>query len=211
MANSADLHSPTCQKSILSLLQAPIKSYISLFTVFALPNYLPLLHTQTYHTRRAVAGTVIQNILKNSIKVTQPEHAEGILELVRVLIKEGAQQPTSYPGVPRRGRDVETEDTVEEQGWLARMVHLLYNEDNDIQFKVRLGCLNLRRGVLTLPHSSFRLPQKLLKRVVIALNTHHPLSSQPLLSYPDATNHKNTLLRHGKLCQPHSTVSCCRP
>ena len=182
MANSADLHSPPCQKSILSLLQAPIKSYISLFTVFALPNYLPLLHTQTYPTRRAVAGTVIQNILKNSIKITQPEHAEGILELVRVLIREGAQQSAGYPGVPRRGRDVETEETVEEQGWLARVVHLLYSEDNDIQFKVRRGCLTLRRGVLTLPHSSFRLPQKLLRKVVTALNIHHPLSSQPLLN-----------------------------
>lgn len=136
MANSADLHSPACQKSILSLLQAPIKSYISLFTIFALPSYLPLLHTQTYPTRRAVAGLVIQTILKNSIKIAQPEHAEGILELVKVLIKEGAQQQVGYPGSGRRGREMETEETVEEQGWLARMVHLLYNEDNDVQFKV---------------------------------------------------------------------------
>lgn len=137
MANSADLHSPACQKSILSLLQAPVKSYISLFTIFALPSYLPLLHAQTYPTRRAVAGLVIQTILKNNIKITLPEHAEGILELVKVLIKEGAQQPAGYPGAPRRGREVETEETVEEQGWLARMVHLLHNDNNDIQFKVR--------------------------------------------------------------------------
>lgn len=136
MANSPDLHSPACQKSILSLLQAPVKSYISLFTIFALPNYLPLLHGQTYPTRRAVAGSVIQTILKNSIKITQPEHAEGILELVEVLIKEGAQQQVGYPGSGRRGREMETEETVEEQGWLARMVHLLYNENNDVQFKL---------------------------------------------------------------------------
>ena len=148
MANSADLHSPGCQKSILSLLQAPVKSYISLFTIFALPNYLPLLHAQTYPTRRAVAGLVIQTILKNSIKITQPEHAEGILELVRVLIKEGAQQQVGYPGTGRRGREVETEETVEEQGWLARMVHLLYNEDNDVQFKVCLFSPNYKSKVI---------------------------------------------------------------
>jgi len=179
MANSADLHSPACQKSLLSLLQAPIKSYISLFTIFALPNYLPLLHTQTYPTRRAVAGSVIQTILKNSIKITQPEHAEGILELVKVLIKEGAQQQVGYPGSGRRSREMETEETVEEQGWLARMVHLLYNENNDVQFKVRpaapLGNWKLCEDWIDTDtvDSSSKSPPKPLRKEVTASNTPH--------------------------------------
>ncbi|KAF8245291.1 vacuolar protein sorting-associated protein 35 [Wilcoxina mikolae CBS 423.85] len=138
MANSTDLHSPACQQNILNLMLAPVKSYISLFTVLALPSYLPLLHTQSYPTRRSVATVVAQNILKNQTKISTPEHAEGVFNLIRVLIREGAQQPAGYPGVqPRRGgRELETDETMEEQGLLARMVHLLYSETNDTQFKL---------------------------------------------------------------------------
>ncbi|KAF8535556.1 vacuolar protein sorting-associated protein 35 [Trichophaea hybrida] len=138
MANSTDLHSPACQQNILNLMLAPVKSYISLFTVLALPSYLPLLHIQSYPTRRSVATVVAQNILKNQTKISTPEHAEGVFNLIRVLIREGAQQPTGYPGVqPRRGgRELETDETMEEQGLLARIVHLLYSETNDTQFKL---------------------------------------------------------------------------
>ncbi|KAI5815748.1 vacuolar protein sorting-associated protein 35 [Pyronema omphalodes] len=138
MANSADLHSPACQQNILNLMLAPVKSYASLFTVLALPSYLPLLHAQSYPTRRSVAAVVIQNILKNQTKISIPEHADGVFNLVRVLIHEGAQTPAQYPGVaPRRGgRELETDETMEEQGLLARMVHLLYSENNDTQFKL---------------------------------------------------------------------------
>lgn len=138
MANSADLHSPACQQTILNLMLAPVKSYASLFTVLALPSYLPLLHNQSYPTRRSVATVVVQNILKTQIKIATPENAEGVFNLIRVLIREGAQQPAGYPGAqPRRGgRELETEETLEEQGLLARMVHQLYSEKNDTQFKV---------------------------------------------------------------------------
>lgn len=138
MVNSADLHSPGCQQTILNLMLAPVKSYASLFTVLALPNYLPLLHSQSYPTRRSVATVVIQSILKNQTKIATPENAEGAFNLVRVLIREGVQQPAGYPGVQSRrgGRDLETEETMEEQGLLARMVHLLYSDNNDTQFKV---------------------------------------------------------------------------
>jgi vacuolar protein sorting-associated protein 35 len=140
MTNSADLHSPACQQNILNLMLAPAKSYASLFTVLALPSYLPLLHAQSYPTRRSVAVVVVQNILKNQTKISTPEHAEGVFDLIHVLIREGAQQPAGYPGVqPRRGRELETEETMEEQGLLARLVHLLYSESNDTQFKVFLS------------------------------------------------------------------------
>lgn len=138
MVNSADLHSPVCQQSILNLMLAPVKSYASLFTVLALPSYIPLLHTQSYPTRRSVAVVVIQNILKNQTKICTTENAEGVFDLIRVLIREGAQQPAGYPGTqPRRGgRELETDETMEEQGLLARMTHLLCSEDSDTQFKL---------------------------------------------------------------------------
>lgn len=133
--NNADLHSPPAQQTILALLQAPIDRYISIFTALALPTYVPLLQSQAYPTRRAVAGGVARALLKNHTKISKPEQLENVLEVLKVLIKEGAQSPQAYPGVAQR-RAVETDETIEEQGWLARIVHLLQADDNDTQFKL---------------------------------------------------------------------------
>ncbi|KAI1812736.1 vacuolar protein sorting-associated protein 35 [Poronia punctata] len=134
-ANSADLHSPPAQHSLLALLQAPLKRYVSLFTALALPTYVPLFQSQTYPTRRAVAGEVARNLLKNQTPISTTRQLENVLETLKVLIKEGSQQPTGYPGGPQR-RAMETDETMEEQGWLARIVHLLQGEDNDTQFRL---------------------------------------------------------------------------
>ncbi|KAF2645073.1 vacuolar protein sorting-associated protein 35 [Massarina eburnea CBS 473.64] len=135
-ANSADLHSQACQSQILSLLLAPIKTYVSMFTALALPNFIPLLHNQPYPTRRAVAGEVARSLMRNQTHITSMENLESVLEILKVLIKEGMQQATGYPGGPIQRRAAETDETIEEQGWLARLVHLIHGPDNDTQFKL---------------------------------------------------------------------------
>jgi vacuolar protein sorting-associated protein 35 len=134
-ANSADLHSQESQANILNLLLAPMKSYVSLFTALALPTYVPLLHSQTYPTRRAVAGDVARNLQRNLTKISTLSQLEGVLEILKVLIKEGTQQPAGYPGIQQR-KAIETDETVEEQGWLARIVHLIQSDDNDTQYSL---------------------------------------------------------------------------
>ncbi|KAF1921111.1 vacuolar protein sorting-associated protein 35 [Ampelomyces quisqualis] len=134
--NSADLHLQATQSQILSLLLAPIKTYVSLFTALALPNYIPLLHSQPYPTRRAVAGEVARSLMRNQTYITSVENLESSLEILKVLIREGIQQATGYPGGPIQRRAQETEETIEEQGWLARIVHLIHGKDNDTQFKL---------------------------------------------------------------------------
>ena len=134
--NSADLHSQTTQSQILSLLLSPIKAYVSLFTALALPNFIPLLNAQPYPTRRAVAGEVARSLMRNRTLISSPENLESVLEILKVLVREGIQQATGYPGGPIQRRAQETEETIEEQGWLARIVHLIRGENNDTQFKV---------------------------------------------------------------------------
>ncbi|RDW94377.1 putative vacuolar protein sorting-associated protein 35 [Coleophoma crateriformis] len=134
-ANSAELHSPASQTNLLNLLLAPMKSYVSLFTALALPQYVPLLHSQTYPTRRAVAGEVAKSLQRNQTKISTLPALEGVLEILKVLITEGTQQPGGYPGIQQR-KALETDETIEEQGWLARIVHLIHSNDNDTQFKL---------------------------------------------------------------------------
>ncbi|KAI1077145.1 vacuolar protein sorting-associated protein 35 [Whalleya microplaca] len=134
-ANSADLHSAPAQQSLLALLQAPLKRYVSIFTALSLPTYVPLFHSQTYPTRRAVAGEVARSLLRNQTIISTDTQLENVLEVLKVLIKEGSQPSAGYPGGPQR-RAVETDETMEEQGWLARIVHLLNGENNDTQFRL---------------------------------------------------------------------------
>ena len=134
--NSADLHSQASQSNLLSLLLGPIKAYFSLFTALALPNFVPLYQQQTYPTRRAVAGEVARSILKNETKITTSENLEGVLQILPVLIKEGMQASAGYPGGPVRRGAAETDETIEEQGWLARIVHLIKGSDNMLQFQL---------------------------------------------------------------------------
>ncbi|EOD46124.1 putative vacuolar protein sorting-associated protein 35 protein [Neofusicoccum parvum UCRNP2] len=108
-ANSADLHSQASQSNILNLLLAPLKAYLSLFTALALPNFVPLLHSQPYPTRRAVAGEVARSLLRNTTTIGSVENLESVLEILKVLIKEGAQQPTGYPGGPLQRKDNDTQ------------------------------------------------------------------------------------------------------
>ncbi|KAF3766858.1 vacuolar protein sorting-associated protein 35 [Cryphonectria parasitica EP155] len=134
--NSADLHSPAAQQSLLSLLQAPLKRYVSIFTALSLPMYVPLFQSQTYPTRRAVAGEVARTLLKNQTPIETTTQLENVLGVLSVLVKEVSQAQPGYPGAPARARTVETDETMEEQGWLARLVHLLAAENNDTQFKL---------------------------------------------------------------------------
>ncbi|KFY34425.1 hypothetical protein V494_06793 [Pseudogymnoascus sp. VKM F-4513 (FW-928)] len=134
-ANSPELHSQATQTNILSLLQAPLQSYASLFTALSLPQYIPLINSQTYPTRRAIAGEVAKTLLKTYTKTSTVAGLDSVLEILKVLIKEGSQPPAGYPGVQQR-RVVETDETIEEQGWLARIVHLIHSDDNDTQFKL---------------------------------------------------------------------------
>ncbi|KAK0726477.1 vacuolar protein sorting-associated protein 35 [Apiosordaria backusii] len=136
-ANSPDLHSQPAQQSLLALLQSPLRRYVSLFTALSLPTYVPLFQSQTYPTRRAVAGEVARNLLKNHTLISTPAQLENVLEILKVLVKEGSHAPAGYPGVVQpRARALETDETMEEQGWLARLIHLLHSEDNDTQFRL---------------------------------------------------------------------------
>lgn len=133
----ADLHSTPAQQNLLHLLLAPLRSYTSIFTALALPNYIPLLTSQPYPTRRSIAGEIARSFLKNRTFIATTENLDRVLQALRVLIKEGAQQAMGYPGLQSQRRGGETDETLEEQGWLARLVHLIQSPENDTQLKVR--------------------------------------------------------------------------
>ncbi|KAK0241956.1 vacuolar protein sorting-associated protein 35 [Armillaria nabsnona] len=145
-SESPDLHAQQTTSNLAALLVAPINSYQSVLTLLAIPNYAPLLTKQLFSTRRSIAHSIISSVLKNETVVETPEDVDGVLELCHVLIKDqsdaagGVSVNGSQPNlkdVRRQGPySMEREEMAEEQGWVARMVHLFRADSLSIQFEL---------------------------------------------------------------------------
>ncbi|KAJ7490066.1 vacuolar protein sorting-associated protein 35 [Mycena galericulata] len=146
-SESPDLHAQQTTSNLAALLVAPINSYQSVLTLLAIPNYAPLLTKQLFSTRRSIAHSIISSVLKNETIVETPEDVDGVLELCHVLIKDQSDAAAgaaaingtqgSMKDMRRHGPySVEREEMAEEQGWVARMVHLFRADSLDVQFEL---------------------------------------------------------------------------
>lgn len=152
-------------QNLLALLVAPITSYQSPLDLLHIPTYTPILQSQPYATRRAIGHAIVSSVLKRETIISTPEEVKGILDLCHVLIKDqrdanigmpmqfGQQQgyqqqrmghgqgqlrggPMLRGSSQRGGQMYDLQEMAEEQGWVARLVHLFRNDDDDVQFKV---------------------------------------------------------------------------
>lgn len=122
-----------------------------MLTLLALPSYEKLLYDQPYASRRSVAHAVVASVLKNETVIDSPEDVKGVLELCHVLVRDqkdrpagpgrGAAAAVASPQMGRNGTNAamayDREEMAEEQGWIARIVHLFRAEDLGVQFSVR--------------------------------------------------------------------------
>ncbi|KAG0240701.1 Vacuolar protein sorting-associated protein 35 [Actinomortierella wolfii] len=136
---SPDLQHKETVSNLQNLLMVPIQHYSSILTLLELPSYVTLLSLQPYQTRRAVAHAVVQSILKNETIISTPEEVNGILDICAVMVrdqKDGGFNLSPFRN-PRGGRHdsggVDFEEFAEEQGKLARIIHLFRSDDADVQ------------------------------------------------------------------------------
>ena len=80
------------------------------------------------------------SILKNETIIETPEDVSGVLELCQVLILDQLDSAlagsSQQPRRPTGSYYVDREEMAEEQGWVARMIHLFRSESLDVQFEV---------------------------------------------------------------------------
>ncbi|KAL7310172.1 retromer complex subunit Vps35, variant 2 [Mucor circinelloides] len=124
-----ELHTKQSEQNVLQLLLLPAQTWDVLILITTLKHYQPLLAIQPYSTRRTVGLAILDNILDKETRIDQPEQVYQILEICHVLIKDHkntfvSQQLYQY----------EDEDDRDEHGWVARLVHLFYSDDEDTQF-----------------------------------------------------------------------------
>lgn len=135
---SPDLHSPQTIANLLALLLAPITSYLSVLTLLAIPSYTPLLTAQPFSTRQAIGQAVVSSVLKNTTLIESSEDVSGVLGLCAVLVRDQKDSAAAGAAGIRARQVVDHKEMAEEQGWVARMVHLFRSEELATQFEVGL-------------------------------------------------------------------------
>ena len=121
---------------MFALLLAPVNSYLSVLTLLAIPSYTTLLATQPYATRASIGHAVVSSVLKNDTLIETPEDVSGVLSLCNVLVKDNKDSTIGGGGRPRGQQQYDAREMAEEQGWVARMVHLFRSDDLQTQFDV---------------------------------------------------------------------------
>lgn len=137
-ADTADLLHPQTLGNLRALLLAPITTYPSVLQLFSLEGYEDLLRVQPFATRRSIAHAVVHSVLKNETVISTPEQIDSVLGLCHVLVKDQKDAGvgmSTHPAKSHRERNME--EMAEEQGWIARVVHLFRSDDLDVQFSVR--------------------------------------------------------------------------
>jgi len=115
-------------KQIVALLSAPLEKYNDVMTALKLTNYPRVMEHLDYATNKVMAGVIIQSIMKNTTCISTADKVEALFELIKGLIKD----ITGAPSVD----ELDEEDFKEEQNLVARLVHMLVNEDQEEMFKI---------------------------------------------------------------------------
>ncbi|KAF9359106.1 Vacuolar protein sorting-associated protein 35 [Mortierella sp. AD094] len=138
-SESPELQHKDTVTNLQNLLMAPIQHYPSILTLLELPHFNGLLSLQPYQTRRAIAHAVVASVLKNDTIIGSPEDVNGILEICAVMVrdqKDGGHNSNPFRstrGNRNESGSVDPEEFAEEQGKLARIIHLFKSEDADTQ------------------------------------------------------------------------------
>ncbi|KAI8636750.1 vacuolar protein sorting-associated protein 35 [Parasitella parasitica] len=124
-----ELHTKQSENNVLQLLLLPAQTWDVLILITTLKHFQPLLAIQPYSTRRTVALAILDNILEKKTRIDQPQQVYQILEISHVLVKD-----SKNTFVSQQLYQYDDEDDRDEHGWVARLLHLFYSDEEDVQF-----------------------------------------------------------------------------
>jgi len=128
---SPELLAAQTTTNLLSLLLAPIKAYQSALTLLAVPAYEELLVKQPSSTRVSIGQAVVASLLRGNTRIRQVDEVHGVLQLCQDLVKDNSveDRPGASVQVSKHLHTHQNTAVAEEQGWLARILHLFVAED----------------------------------------------------------------------------------
>ncbi|KAL2319185.1 hypothetical protein Fmac_033061 [Flemingia macrophylla] len=114
-------------KQVVALLSAPLDKYNDIVTALTLSNYPRVMDHLDHETNKAMAMVIIQSVMKNNTYISTADKVEVLFELIKGLIKDSDETTED---------EVDEEDFNEEQNSVARLIHMLHNDDPEEMFKI---------------------------------------------------------------------------
>ncbi|XVF35937.1 hypothetical protein REPUB_Repub19eG0014900 [Reevesia pubescens] len=127
LSNMPKLEDSRATKQVVALLSAPLEKYNDIVTALTLSNYPRIMDHLDNGTNKVMAMVIIQSIMKNNTCISTADKVEVLFELIKGLIKD------------MDGADVDEldeEDFKDEQNSVARLIHMLYNDEPDEMLKI---------------------------------------------------------------------------
>ncbi|XP_027331215.1 vacuolar protein sorting-associated protein 35B-like isoform X4 [Abrus precatorius] len=114
-------------KQVVALLSAPLDKYNDIVTALTLSNYPRVMDHLDNETNKVMAMVIIQSIMKNNTYISTADKVEVLFELIKGLIVDLDGSNVD---------EVDEEDFNEEQNSVARLIHMLHNDDPEEMFKI---------------------------------------------------------------------------
>lgn len=137
LSGKPKLEDSRATKQIIALLSAPLDKYNDAVTALTLSNYPKIMDYLDNDTNKIMAMVIIQNILKNYTCISTADQVEALFELIKSLIKDIDGSTID---------ELDGEDFKEEQNSVARLIHMLYNNDPDEMLKI---ICTIQRHIMT--------------------------------------------------------------
>uniref|UniRef100_A0A914H1W4 Vacuolar protein sorting-associated protein 35 n=1 Tax=Globodera rostochiensis TaxID=31243 RepID=A0A914H1W4_GLORO len=141
-------------REVAKLLRLPIEQYNNVVTLLQLDSFGEVILVLDRRGQRQIASLLIQNAIENETRIATEEGVEKFFHLIDSLLAdplEGQTQRTALIGGPNIrlggsedgdglngtfGEAEDQEDFEDEQSLVAKFVHLIHNDDLDMQFKL---------------------------------------------------------------------------
>ncbi|WOG91481.1 hypothetical protein DCAR_0310730 [Daucus carota subsp. sativus] len=146
LSGKPKLEDSRATKQVVTLLSAPLEKYNDIATALTLSNYPRVMDHLDSSTNKVMAMVIIQSIMKNNTCVSTSDKVDVLFELIRGLIKDLDGTPVD---------ELDEEDFKEEQNSVARLIHMLYNEDPEEMLKIIVTVKNhiMTGGPKRLPYT----------------------------------------------------------
>ncbi|XVE69703.1 hypothetical protein DITRI_Ditri10aG0012100 [Diplodiscus trichospermus] len=127
LSNIPKLEDSRATKQVVALLSAPLEKYNDIVTALTLSNYPRVMEHLDNGTNKVMAMVMIQTLMKNNTCISSADKVEVLLELIKGLIKDvdGAYVD-----------ELDEEDFKDEQNSVARLIHMLYNDEPKEMLKI---------------------------------------------------------------------------
>lgn len=143
------------------MLKIPIDLYQNVLNLLKIKHYTTLYEHLDYVGRKTMCQYLLNNALEHETQISSPDEAEGLLQLINPLIVDPNDKPADY--------EQDTEDFIEEQTLVARLVHLMQSSNLDEQFLI-LNLVRKHFGTSTKDRIRFTLPPVVFRAYELAYN-----------------------------------------